>query len=84
MASGWRTRLVWGLLGAAAGAYFMANADARTQRMVRQRSRAFGRGVRRAAVRTAEKGQRARGAADRLMEAGREAVESTLGMLRVR
>jgi len=84
MASGWRTRLVWGLLGAAAGAYFMANADDRTQRMVRQRSRAIGRQVRRAAVRTAGRGHEVRSTADRLMAAGREAVESTLGRLRVR
>lgn len=70
--------LVWGLLGVAVGAYLMANADSRTQHMVRQRSQELGRRIRGATVRTVARGSTAR----RVIEVGRDAVENTLHMLR--
>lgn len=86
IAEGWmpmRGRLMWGLLGLALGAYLMANADSRTQHMVKQRSHALGRRMRKAAVRFSGRRSTA-SAAERVLEAGRDAVENTLHLLRVR
>jgi len=69
--------LFWGLLGVALGAYWMANADARTQHMVRQRSQALGRRLRRAAVRS----RRRPSAAEQVMAAGRDMFDQTLQWL---
>lgn len=69
--------LFWGLLGVALGAYWMANADARTQHMVRQRSRELGRRLRRATVRS----RRGRSAAEQMMAAGRDMFDQTLHWL---
>lgn len=74
---------MWGLLGLVVGAYLMANADSRTQHMVRQRSQRFGRHMRKAIVRFT--GSRpARSTAERMWAMGRNAVENTLHMLRDR